>query len=352
MAVTSPTGSWYRHYEGTIGGKPVTADIYYIDSNINGSCTYDKEDIILDLFSERDSFVNGNWYIYESLANRQSGENDYHSNNHWLISLTGNTISGVWKSRDGKRQYDIKLKESGYNSSYRFGILQHIDSTTVKLKGFQVGATAAHQLSTPGNDKDADAAFLQQAIMASLGCDSADFEHCIRQSDETFFRQYRAEIDSDITEAESDMYHFETAETTHVIYNKNGMVIMRFGSSQYLGGAHGIYGSSYSCIDVSGKKIWHLSDVLKPDVGVLSTLLEAEARIQFSIPATEALSERLLTDTIKATNNFYFTSAGIFFHYNPYEIASFADGEVELYIPYSKLSTMLLPAFKNRMNIP
>jgi Protein of unknown function (DUF3298) len=45
--------------------------------------------------------------------------------------------------------------------------------------------------------------------------------------------------------------------------------------------------------------------------------------------------------------NFYVTTAGIGFLYAPYEIKSFADGEVNLLVPFSALNAYLQPGFKH-----
>ena len=47
------------------------------------------------------------------------------------------------------------------------------------------------------------------------------------------------------------------------------------------------------------------------------------------------------------TENFYITTSGIGFLYAPYELKSFAEGEVNLLVPFSALNTYLQPGFKH-----
>lgn len=347
------SGNWYRQYEGTIAGKHVVVDLEHTGNNkLVGNYTYDEHDVLLELYAENDSLKNGLYYIYESNPASREEENDYHNNAHWSVTFSNGKITGKWISEDGSKKYDITLKEVNYKTSYRFSVFTQDDSAVVKLKSFSVSAQTTDQWCMPGNMPAADKEFLSASILQILGCTSGEkAEDCIKKQNTTYFNNYRKDIDVDITEDESHMYNHEASRILSVVYNKKGFVILEEGNYQYMGGAHGMHGSTYTCLDVTGKKIWHLSDVLTVDTSALSAILETEARHIFNIPAGEKLSERLLVDTINVTDNFHFTSAGITFHYNPYEIASYADGEVSLFIPFNRLSAYLTPNFKKRMNL-
>jgi hypothetical protein len=54
---------------------------------------------------------------------------------------------------------------------------------------------------------------------------------------------------------------------------------------------------------------------------------------------------------VPATGNVYVGSKGLSFVYNPYEIASYADGQITLFLPYNKLFPLLTPAFRQRMKL-
>jgi hypothetical protein len=59
----------------------------------------------------------------------------------------------------------------------------------------------------------------------------------------------------------------------------------------------------------------------------------------------EPLSNALFENSIEPTNNFCITKKGILFLYNPYEIAAYAMGEIELFIPFEELKTVVNPRF-------
>lgn len=340
--------NWYRQYTGTIAGKHVTVDMYEVDGALNGSYTYDDKDVLLDIYQERDSSVNGMRFLYESVPTDWVNGN---ANHHWEVTLTGNTLKGKWVSQDGTKHYDIDLKESDYSHCYRFDVVTMEDSVVVPIKNFTVSASISHLLSLPGAMPDADKAMLTQAVAARMECTGNDIVQCTRDADKKYFDGYKSEIDTDITEDESGMDNYEEDESSHVVYNKNGLVVLQHSFYSYMGGAHGIYGSEYTCIDMRAHKVLELGDVLHVDTVALQTLLADEARVQFQLAKDAPLSDALLVDTVDVTGNFYLTMSGLVFQYTPYAIASYADGEVLLFLPYNKLTDMLQPDFKERLGI-
>ena len=94
-----------------------------------------------------------------------------------------------------------------------------------------------------------------------------------------------------------------------------------------------------------------LGDIVKIDSNTLQGILERNLRKEYNIKAKDALSSVLFDDFIKPNNNFYFNNNGIAFMYNPYEVASYAQGQIVVFIPYADLKTYLVPAFAKRMGI-
>ena len=57
------------------------------------------------------------------------------------------------------------------------------------------------------------------------------------------------------------------------------------------------------------------------------------------------LSNKLFENSVESTSNFCITPKGILFLYNPYEIAAYAYGEIELFIPFSEIKSVVNPKF-------
>ena len=80
--------------------------------------------------------------------------------------------------------------------------------------------------------------------------------------------------------------------------------------------------------------------MLQGDKSTLYPLLDAAYKKEFNIdPAAKDLDEyeREYIKNLHEADNFYFSADGIVFSYVPYAVASFAAGQVELTLPYSKL---------------
>lgn len=346
-------GLWYRHYEGTIAGQLVSVDIYHGNDLIYGFYSYNKQDIPLSFYEQTDSSKNGMYFLYETvITDRNDGVEQ--AQDHWEISFKGDAISGSWVSRDHTKKHDIQLKET-YSTSYRFTLLRHQDSTRILINGTTHGATTSYTLSVPAaGNSDESMEVTNASILKELGCTTGtDIIGCLKTQDASYFKSYVADLDtSDFDEEFAYQLDHESSLSSSVMYNRNGMVVLQFDHYTYSGGAHGMNASSYTCIDVTGKRMWELNDILHVDTVALFTLLEAEARKQFQIPSGEPLESRLISNDISMPDDVSFTSTGLIFHYAPYSIASYADGDVDLYIPFSKLGSMLHPAFRQRMNIP
>lgn len=119
-------------------------------------------------------------------------------------------------------------------------------------------------------------------------------------------------------------------------------------SSEYTGGAHEMYSTSLYTFDKKTGKRLHLKDVISPaGLKILPAYLDRVARLQYGITNNLPLDQNnFFVKEIKPSENFYVTSTGIGFLYPPYALKSFADGEINLLVPFSALNQYLLPGFK------
>jgi hypothetical protein len=111
----------------------------------------------------------------------------------------------------------------------------------------------------------------------------------------------------------------------------------------YLGGAHGMREKQYFIIDPRRTRQISLEDLIHEDAGrELRRLVESELRRHFEIAPGTPLSEGgLFTDLLELTENCFLTPEGLGFHWDPYEIAPYAGGPVEVIVPYDELEEIL-----------
>ena len=196
-----------------------------------------------------------------------------------------------------------------------------------------------------GND------WLNNNIKAILEFDTAlSFTGGYNKYRDTYFSDYKKDITGDIDSSMMQTLNFSRSGNIYVRYNEHDLVILESATYEYAGGAHGNYGSIFYCFDVSARKQLQLSDIISADSITLQHLAEKYFRIQYHVKS-DSLNEVLFENHLAANDNFYFNEKGISFLYNPYEVASYAQGEIVVFIPFSALKKYIQPAFMKRMNI-
>jgi hypothetical protein len=106
----------------------------------------------------------------------------------------------------------------------------------------------------------------------------------------------------------------------------------------YLGGAHGMREKRYFMFDMANSKTISLDDVIRKDARAgLQQLIAAGLRDYAGIGKTAPLTQGgFFTDEVEITENFFLAPEGIGFHWDPYEIAPYAMGSIEIVIPNEK----------------
>ena len=107
----------------------------------------------------------------------------------------------------------------------------------------------------------------------------------------------------------------------------------------YTGGAHPLSSRKYINLSKEGKRINSL-DFFVNDVRKLTEIAKNQFKAQYNIPPNQNLSDAGFSfenDKFSLAEQFGFSSNGMIFYYNSYEIASYAQGPTELVIPYSAL---------------
>lgn len=124
-----------------------------------------------------------------------------------------------------------------------------------------------------------------------------------------------------------------------ITYTSSEFISMSINTSSYTGGAHPNSSVSYLNITQEGKLINNLDYFFK-STDELKKIAEAKFRKEYGLISGESFSEKGFSfenDEFKLAENFGFTKNGIVFNYNPYEIASYAEGPVTISIPFVEL---------------
>ncbi|MHB9293569.1 hypothetical protein Holit_02695 [Hollandina sp. SP2] len=115
----------------------------------------------------------------------------------------------------------------------------------------------------------------------------------------------------------------------------------------YLGGAHGMREKRYLVISQDTHRVQRLTlaDIIEPASWPLVEALIAQAlRIEANLEPDAPLSQGgFFEDTVEVPENFFLTPQGLGFHWDPYEIAPYVMGSIEVLLPYEQIQDMLKP---------
>ncbi|MDR0597283.1 MAG: RsiV family protein [Treponema sp.] len=123
--------------------------------------------------------------------------------------------------------------------------------------------------------------------------------------------------------------------------NSNVAVISREWE-YYTGGAHGMRNKDYYVFSLDDKRQLALNDIIRDEARPeLGDLVEAALRKQMRIPDWIPLSEQgFFENTVEKLEDFFLTPQGLGFQWDPYEIAPYSTGIIEIVIPYSELHSL------------
>jgi hypothetical protein len=138
-------------------------------------------------------------------------------------------------------------------------------------------------------------------------------------------------------------------DETHIIQvvaNSARIFSLSISIEGYTGGAHPNTRVDYRSYDPKNGRRYQLGDWLKKGYeAALQTAGEKAFRKARDLSAEVDLNDAGFTfdQGFQLNDNYAATPKGLLFYFNPYEIASYADGPTELIIPYSELKDWLLP---------
>lgn len=128
-----------------------------------------------------------------------------------------------------------------------------------------------------------------------------------------------------------------------VLHKSASAITIELSTYSYMGGAHPNYWITYQNFYPSSGALLSLAEIAEDSVQ-LSALAEQEFRRSQNLTPHEDLEKAgywFDNNVFSLPRNFALTHKGLLFLYNPYEVASYAQGPIEVLIPYSRLQGIL-----------
>ncbi len=206
---------------------------------------------------------------------------------------------------------------------------------------------------------------VRQALTTSLlsglrgdtidGIPSVSVATLYKQQRRQYFKYYREDAaDSRPTPADTagigayaPGLNYESQTATYVLYQQGNLLSLGFFNYDYSGGAHGGYATTGASYDLRTGRRLRYADIFQPTAAAqLPTLLNQAVRQLFHIQPGKPLDDLagngpLSVPVMPVTHNVFLTSGGVVFIYLPYEIASYAQGEIQVFLPLATLRPLL-----------
>jgi len=134
-----------------------------------------------------------------------------------------------------------------------------------------------------------------------------------------------------------------------VSYHKKGLVAISMYAGGYTGGAHGNHSTTFYNFNTDTGALLTMKDVFVE--GAMDTLNKKGAQIlrkKFKVAADKSLNSKgfyLKGGKFSLNTNFQIVKKGIKFLFNPYEIAPYVMGSIEILFPRSEIKHLLRSGF-------
>lgn len=281
------------------------------------------------------------------------GEGESTFTGQWTVKIEGDSITGTWSSKDGKKKLPIELKESYPQGSVPVVTTAVESVQTFRLDDVENGAETRVRYV----QLDADSApvqeinrVLRQDAWNVQGLTEEDEEEVPENpSEKDILKAVLAsteplEDEEGEDEMEDPFVHSITDEQK-VLMNEGGHFTVEYLTAVYEGGAHGNSSKVFRSFDLNTGKELVLEDLVKPgyekrwaELGAAE--LRAKAGLKPDAPLTDA---GLFEDKLELNATWYLTPGGIGFSYDPYEISPYALGYVEFVLPWKDIFIDLKP---------
>lgn len=342
--------NFYKHMEGQISTNIyLVADLIRIDGKLDGTYYY-YYDLADNSIKGDEKHFGKTMPINGSIDNDNNLEfKEFHLNGEGAVYqgklISEDRIEGTWRNSDGSRKLPFELTEKyhlgsmPFNVYYlkeTFGLFEDVNEPNAKLE---------LTLLLPGNCSDGSVAdSVRKHIVDNFFNKPSDSLSALQQLEnekEIYFRHYK-KSNEDLYEGGMASF-WEKEKSIRIHFNEADVLSMEFFDYGYTGGAHGLPVSRFEVIDLHTGSQYTLDDLFRPDYqNDLRDVINAKLRQMHLLDKNASLKDAgFFEHSIDPTDNFYINKDGIGFYYNRYEIAPFAMGSTDVFIPFSKLQFLL-----------
>ena len=347
LAIAQSPESWYKVFTGKAGNLVTTVHLHKAGKNYSGYAWFEQNQTPMQLYS---------YYVPKTDSIMISGSSGTVSLVlTGILTATGFTgNSQLIKEGSPAKQASFQLQETKEKSftSFNYFFAEGIDTMPAQYKNFSRFNYFSSAI-WPTGTKPLDES-LKKFIRTSLGIKTptAETGKFITDAKNKLSKQWKAEYVRITPKETADLgmsLSLQEENKILLMHENEKLISLAYYSFLEAGGAaHGSFSTTVATFNKQTGKQMQLTDVLNTQgINLLPGILEQVARIMYNAKNSKPLDQNGFTvKKIIPTKNMYVTGSGIGFMYAPYEIKSFADGEINLLVPFTALKPYLLPGFK------
>ena len=140
-----------------------------------------------------------------------------------------------------------------------------------------------------------------------------------------------------------DMMGWEGKVKGTITYRTDSVLNIKLNHYTFTGGAHGYEGDRSLLFNLNTGRTLTYSDIFK-DVRAFTTFAETKFREKYNIPSGKSINSTGLMfpdDAFILPQNIFFKEDGLLLYYNAYEIASYAEQQKEVFLPYEEINSFM-----------
>lgn len=319
---------FYARYEGTItvGKKQlnIVMNLHKRDEAADGYYFYKDRGILISIKGSFDRSGKANLSEYMTAKLTGLFEGEY---------TNASTIEGVWNTPSGTAKAAFKLTETYPSGSVKAEMKRlhkendvYRNKATVTLEypvitgvESQLTLRRIHNLIRNGISPEA-------ALEQNLSSITSDLKNMYTENEE----------------ASSDWYYLEQIS---IAFNDNNILGIKSYLKEYSGGAHPNHSVAYTNINTGNGTLISPADILTNGYETeLNRAAEEQFKKTYNIDEKNTYENAgfwLEPGKFAVPDNFLITPGGLLFLFNPYEIAPYAAGTIEFFIPYSKIKNLI-----------
>jgi hypothetical protein len=160
---------------------------------------------------------------------------------------------------------------------------------------------------------------------------------------QVYFENYLSTNEAIYKESMASSFNWQSLKFMNILMNGAHILSFYIDHYAFTGGAHGLMTRQHTVVNLWNGKEVELKDIFKENTEKqISQIIGEKIHMKLHLPTTQSLSDAgFFKDTIKPADNFYITYEGIGFYYNQYDIAPYASGTFDIFIPFSELNEVL-----------